>query len=207
MIKLLTARLELVAGTPALVEAEMRDRQRLSEILSARIPDNWPPSLNDKRTMNWCLHYFKKHPNNEGWVNWYFVLRNDDSGGRSVIGNGGFRGRPDAEGTVEIGYSILGAFQNLGYATEAVRALLEWAFSHAEIQRIFAETYPKLKKSIRVLEKNGFSLVGAGSAPGIIRYQAHPRPMEPSNCSNGFADPEPDRDAFRESESGSECKS
>ncbi len=62
----------------------------------------------------------------------------------------------------------------MGYATEAVAALLEWAFSHSEVKRIIAETYPTLTESIGVMEKNGFRFIGGGSGPGIIRYERIP---------------------------------
>jgi RimJ/RimL family protein N-acetyltransferase len=165
-----TNRLDLIAGTPALVEAELHEPRRFAELLQADIPANWPPPLNTSETMEWCLRHFKKHPGSPGWVNWYFVLRNDGTGHRIVIGNGGFRGKADATGSVEVGYSILEQFQKLGYASEAVRGLLVWAFAHPQIHSIVAETYPHLKASIRVLEKNGFALAGKGSEPEAIRY-------------------------------------
>ena len=46
---------------------------------------------------------------------------------RSVIGSAGFKGPPDAEGTVEIAYGLVPAYQGRGYATEAARALVSFA--------------------------------------------------------------------------------
>ena len=58
------------------------------------------------------------------------------------------------------GYGISEAYQNNGYATEAVKAVLEWAFSHPEVIAIEAETESENAASIRVLEKCGFALNG-----------------------------------------------
>ena len=74
-----------------------------------------------------------------------------------LIGNGGFKGKFVAAGTCEVGYSVMESHQCNGYATEVVRALVEWAFSHPEIDRVVAHTLPELTPSIRVLEKNGFT--------------------------------------------------
>jgi ribosomal-protein-alanine N-acetyltransferase len=170
-----TARLLLVAGTPELVTAELHHRKDFGERLQAEIPTNWPPPLNDEQSMKWCLRYFAAHQQSEGWVNWYFVLRNQDGTGPTAIGNGGFRGKPTADGTVELGYSILPQFQNFGYATEAVDGLIGWAFSHSQVKRLIAETYPTIPKSIRVLEKNGFRFRGSGSDAGTLRYERLPQ--------------------------------
>jgi RimJ/RimL family protein N-acetyltransferase len=64
--------------------------------------------------------------------------------------------------------------QLLGYATEAVRALLSWAFQHPAVQRVVADTLPGLTPSIRVMEKSGFAFVGDGPVEDgmrTIRYE------------------------------------
>ena len=54
---------------------------------------------------------------------------------------------------------------------EAVRALVEWAFSHAEVKRVTAQTLPELRPSIRVLEKCGFRFTGPGMEEGAIGFE------------------------------------
>ena len=54
--------------------------------------------------------------------------------------------------------------------TEAVARLITWAFSHQNVVEVAAETLPHLKRSIRVMEKNGFVFRGPGSEHGVIRY-------------------------------------
>jgi RimJ/RimL family protein N-acetyltransferase len=43
-----------------------------------------------------------------------------------------------------------------GYATEAARALLQWAFATLDLNRVQAETDTRNAASARVLEKLGF---------------------------------------------------
>lgn len=163
-----TSRLELQAGTAEMVRAEADDPQRLAQAINARVPSEWPPPFNDEESMRFLLRFFAENPDAVGWGHWYFILK--EVGDRVVIGNGGFKGTPDQTGHVEIGYSLLPQYQGKGYGTEAVRGLLSWAFSHPEITGIIAETFPELKPSIRVLEKNRFVNVGKGSEQGTLRF-------------------------------------
>jgi len=60
--------------------------------------------------------------------------------------------------TLMIGYSINSTYQRMGYMSEAVRALIQYAFSQG-IDIILACTDPLNEKSIHFLRKLGFSLV------------------------------------------------
>ena len=66
-----------------------------------------------------------------------------------------------ADGIAEIGYGISEKYQNNGYATEAVKAVLDWAFAHPDIAVVEAETDSGNTASKRVLEKCGFALNGS----------------------------------------------
>ena len=162
-----TQRLELVAATVELARAEMDDVPALARLLGASVAAEWPPPLNDRDSQAWTLRYLEQHPTAVGWCMWYFVLRAD----RSAVGVGGFKGLPATDGTVEVGYSVLEAHQRRGYASEAVEALVGWAFGHPEVTRVIAETYPELVASVGVLEKTGFRCIGAGSEERVIRFE------------------------------------
>ncbi len=169
-LRLLTDRLELIAATRETIGAEMTDLETFARFLNVETPKIWPPPLNDENSMKWFAQFLEAHPNGVGWGMWYFILKSAASTKR-VIGNGGFKGLPRDDGTVEVGYSVLEEHQRSGYASEAVAALVGWAFTHPEVTRVIAETYPHLRPSIRVLEKNGFTLIGDGSEPGVIRFE------------------------------------
>jgi RimJ/RimL family protein N-acetyltransferase len=91
-------------------------------------------------------------------------------GQAQLVGICGFKGRPDSSGSTEIGYSIIDRFRNKGLASEAVERLVRWAFSHQTVHEVSAETLPHLQSSIRVMKKNGFEFIGAGSELGVVRY-------------------------------------
>ncbi|MBD6619339.1 GNAT family N-acetyltransferase [Komarekiella sp. 'clone 1'] len=170
-IKLTTKNLELIASTLEIAQVEISDKSKFSELLNALVPSTWPPEFNDDETMSFFLHKLQEAPEQSGWWCWYFVLNDVVTDARTLIGNGGFKGKPTFDGTVEIGYSVLQEFQNLGYGTEAIEALVSWAFDHPEVRQVIAETLPELKASQRVLEKSQFTYVGQGSEEGIIRYE------------------------------------
>ena len=109
-------------------------------------------------------------PAKMGWYFWYIILPAMSPERPVVVGICGFKGRPKRNGTVEIGYSVLHQHRKHGYASEAVRRLVRWAFDQGGVRRVIAETFPDLKASIRVMEKNGFLLDGPGSEEGVVRY-------------------------------------
>ena len=84
------------------------------------------------------------------------------------MASGGFKGPPQ-DGTVEIGYSVLPQFQGRGYATEMVRALIDWAFAQPGVLRIVAETTENNVASMRLLHRLGFAHTEPAVEPGHIR--------------------------------------
>jgi ribosomal-protein-alanine N-acetyltransferase len=87
----------------------------------------------------------------------------------AVIGDAGFLGAPGADGTVEIGYSIVPAWRGCGYATEAVVALVEWALAQPRVEAVVAECDSDNVPSIRILEHAGFARTR--EAHGRLRWR------------------------------------
>jgi [ribosomal protein S5]-alanine N-acetyltransferase len=79
---------------------------------------------------------------------------------RCIIGNAAFKGPPDDEGVVEVGYGIVPQFQGRGYASAATQALLEFATADQSVRIVRAHTLPERSASTRVLEKCGFEFIG-----------------------------------------------
>jgi [ribosomal protein S5]-alanine N-acetyltransferase len=111
--------------------------------------------VSDEVSADWLAELRKLgHP--DPWV-LGFALLHRDSG--SVIGSAGFKGPPDADGVVEVAYGIVPAFQGFGYATEATRALVTFAFANVVVKRVRAHTLPAHSASTSVLTKCGFTRV------------------------------------------------
>jgi RimJ/RimL family protein N-acetyltransferase len=167
-LRLFTDRLELVAATMELAGAEINDVSRLATLLNVARPAMWPPPLNDEHSQRAFLASLERS-NEAGWNLWYCLRRQP----RELVGNAGFKGNP-RDGVAEVGYSMLEAHQRQGYCTEAVRALLGWAFQHPRMRMVVAHTLPGLTPSIRVMEKCGFVFAGSGPIEdglATIRYE------------------------------------
>ena len=79
---------------------------------------------------------------------WLIVISAEHVG----AGLAGFKGVPDADGSTEVGYGIAPSYQNQGYMTEAVKALVDWAFTHPYCRVVTATTVTN-PASRRLLEK------------------------------------------------------
>ncbi|NRB72484.1 MAG: GNAT family N-acetyltransferase [Xanthomonadales bacterium] len=159
-------RLYLAAATEALIRADLEGPAALAAGLGVAPPEDWPPALHSRPVLEAVALQLRDRAE-MGWHVWYLVGREAHEG---LVGVAGFEGRPDADGSVELAYSVLPAFQNRGYASEAVARLVQWAFSHQQVNRVTAETLPHLANSIRVLQRNGFRAAGRGSEYGVVRY-------------------------------------
>lgn len=164
--RLFTRRLELIAATPELAQAAASSPAALGARLAAEVPRGWPPPLTADHQEEWA-RTLARDPTLTGWLQWYVVQVSP----AVLVGTIGFGGRPDEEGTVECGYSMVPAFERRGYASEALGGLIDWAFSNAEVRRIRAHTLAHLTGSIRVLVANGLSHVGSGRDPGTLRFE------------------------------------
>jgi RimJ/RimL family protein N-acetyltransferase/uncharacterized damage-inducible protein DinB len=161
-----TTHLLLIPADADLVRADLIGPAALSGALHHQVPASWPPEHYDVPAMEYSLALLEREPAAGAWT-FHYIIASD---GRAA-GISGFKGPPTADGTVEVGYSILPEYQRRGFATEAVSALVDQAFTAPGVFRIVAETLPSLLPSIRVLEKNGFRPVGPGAEPGVIRFE------------------------------------
>jgi ribosomal-protein-alanine N-acetyltransferase len=162
-----TPRLELIAETAELAITEFSGGRQLSAALDAEVPE-WPPEgIADAMAL--FAAQLQRDPALAGWLSWYWILVDPATGRRTLIGSGGFTS-PPVDGTVATGYSLLPDYRGKGYATEAVRALADWAFSHPAVLKIIAETLPDNEPSIRVLHRAGFRRARKASEPGHLRF-------------------------------------
>ncbi|HMQ63348.1 MAG TPA: GNAT family N-acetyltransferase [Flavilitoribacter sp.] len=68
-----------------------------------------------------------------------------------------FKGPPGEQGEIEVGYGTYPDFQNKGYMTEALGAVVNWAMHQPGVTAVLAETEKENLPSHRTLSKNGFT--------------------------------------------------
>lgn len=104
-------------------------------------------------------------PGQEEWgTEWEIALA---SGQR--IGGIGFKGAPDGEGIVEIGYGIDEAYRRKGCASEAVKGMVKWALEQKGVRCITAQTEIDNDISQKVLLNNGFVRDGYGEEGPLFK--------------------------------------
>ncbi len=89
------------------------------------------------------------------WLTYWLVVIREEQVGAGMVG---FKGFPDENGSTEIGYGLDPAYQGRGYMSEAIQALIDWAFTHPFCKVITASEVEN-PASRRLLERLGARLV------------------------------------------------
>lgn len=84
----------------------------------------------------------------------FVLVRHEDD---RAVGALGFHGAPDEEGRVEIGYDLAESARGNGYATEALRALSEWALARDDVHTLLATIDEANLPSQGVVTRAGFT--------------------------------------------------
>jgi RimJ/RimL family protein N-acetyltransferase len=152
-----TPRLRLVPFTPADLLTLVESPARFEDAFGLPMDDALHGFyVSDDVSPAW-IAVLRASPVATPWVHGFAIVQRERA---LVIGSAGFKGPPDAEGRVEIAYGIVPRFEGRGYATEAAAALVDFAFSHEEVRRVWAHTLPEENASARVLGKLGFARLG-----------------------------------------------
>lgn len=108
-----------------------------------------------------------------GWVQ--LSVEELESG--RLVGDVGLSPADEEPGVIKVGYTIAPAFQGRGYATEAVGALVAYAFDTLEADIVRAYASAQNAPSVRVAEKVGMRLVeryergGGADTWFVVRYE------------------------------------
>jgi ribosomal-protein-alanine N-acetyltransferase len=89
---------------------------------------------------------------------WFLVRKSD----RIVVGSADFKGLPNIDGEVEIGYGLGKEFEHNGYMTEAVKAMCRWVMEQEHVSHVIAETDIDGIASQGILERCGFKVYTHG---------------------------------------------
>lgn len=90
---------------------------------------------------------------------WMFGFSIQETATGEAIGMCGFKA-PPVGGMVEIAYGVFPPWEGKGYATEAAAAMIDAARASGQVRILRAHTAATPNASTRVLQKNGFQLLG-----------------------------------------------
>ncbi|WP_229212050.1 GNAT family N-acetyltransferase [Dyadobacter arcticus] len=144
--------MRLVPCDDTLYDAIRMGNNTLARVMGVNVPKKWTEF---RDTFTPSYHRWKAHPPLRDW--WvYLVIYLPDN---QLIGSCGYKGEPDANGMVEIGYEIMPTHRTIGLGTEAAKGLLDHAFTHNIVRKVSAHTLAEENASARILEKIGFAQI------------------------------------------------
>ncbi|MFE9533336.1 GNAT family N-acetyltransferase [Streptomyces sp. NPDC006691] len=108
---------------------------------------------------------FEQHPDWLGPYGHRLVIERDSG---LVVGSIGLFW-PPSEGVLEIGYGMVTSRRGRGYASEATRALADFALTAPEVHAVNADVELSNPASVRVLEKAGFHRWATGESLATFR--------------------------------------
>jgi len=164
-VELTTKRLRITALSLANFSLLLHNPGRM-EAASGPRPSPTPLDAHTHQAMQWLYDMAATHPEDHLWyTNWQISL----NAYNQAIGSACFKGAPNGNGEVELGYGIDAAHRNNGYMTEAVAALSAWALWQPGVRAVVAETDRDNPASQRVCQKCGMNR--SGETPGTFLWK------------------------------------
>jgi [ribosomal protein S5]-alanine N-acetyltransferase len=154
-----TNRLELVPLSSRFLDALLDGRRDDAEsAIGLAVPEGWPDEY-DRRFLQLRLDQARKDAAREEWMPLAIALE------RRIIGHIGFHGPPGVNGpkkpdALEVGYTVFEPFRRRGYATEAVRGILDWARAEHGVRHFVASVDPQNEPSLALVRRLGFRQTG-----------------------------------------------
>jgi [ribosomal protein S5]-alanine N-acetyltransferase len=148
-----TKNLRLISCDIEILKAAIERNEILARRINATIQDNWTEFGVD--ALKYSLDKLKKSEKENDWWT-YFAIHIEEN---KLIGSGGYKGKPTAEGKVELGYEIAPEYRNRGLATEMAEGLIDNALRDKSVKTIIAHTLGLENPSTKVLKKCGFQKV------------------------------------------------
>ena len=163
-----TKRLQLLALTAGQLRLYLVDPGRLEEALNLQ-PGLAPAGQALRRAIGLKLQDMAGLDERLlAWHTYWLVIVSERQTGAGLVG---FKGSPDENGQVELGYGIEPSDRSRGYATEAVGALVEWAYASPECLAVTARTQATNEVSMAVLRKVGFQPNGSENGQLLWRLK------------------------------------
>jgi RimJ/RimL family protein N-acetyltransferase len=135
-------------------EFALQDVEGLLAVLGDPVAmEFYPAALDRQGVEDWVARNMQRYQR-DGHGLWAMVLRGSDE----LIGDCGcIMQEVEGKNEIEVGYHVRRDLWGNGYATEAARTSMEYAFTSLGAARVISMIRPGNKQSRRVAEKNGLT--------------------------------------------------
>lgn len=151
----MTERLILIPMTYSMMSSLLKGSTSDIEKLGLLTNGKWPRE-DTMDILPTVLKGLREDDEPSGFDVWMIVRKED----MTIVGDAGFKGPPDEDGIVEVGYGFVEEERRKGYGFEAVNALVSWALSRDNVKAVKADCLLDNTGSIRILEKCGMHETG-----------------------------------------------
>lgn len=130
------------------------DEEALAAVLSDATAMRWYPApLTRKQVREWIQRQRERYPNGSGLMGMV-----EKQTGRLIGDCGTVWQEVDGRAELEVGYHVNRTHWNRGFATEAAKAMIEYAFDRPGVDHLISLIRPENVQSRRVAEKNGLTV-------------------------------------------------
>ena len=134
------------------------DSNRLFEIWSDPVVNKYMniEELNQEKHATEMIQLINELANENKAIRYTIIEKQTNE----IIGTCGFNEIDEKNGIAEIGYELDQMFWGKGYAPEAIKCLVQYAFAKLKLTEIIAKVNHENNNSIRALQKLGFTFKG-----------------------------------------------
>ncbi|HAQ38619.1 MAG TPA: GNAT family N-acetyltransferase [Saprospirales bacterium] len=148
-----TKNLKLIPCDAEILHSAIQGNEFIAHKLNVTVQDNWTEF--GIGPLQYSLDKLTESEDEKGWLTYFPIHKHDNR----LIGNGGYKGKPTTDGTVELGYEIAPSYRNLGLASEMTNGLIKNAFNDQRVKSIIAHTLREENPSTKILKKFGFEWI------------------------------------------------
>lgn len=155
-MKLETERLRLIPLSLRDLERSIVDKGQIEKEYGL-ISDESVLSTKMKVIYQKKIDKIKKNPKSYLYYTYWQIVNKSNN---KVMGTIGYKGIPNTDGKIEVGYGLTENHRGFGYMTEAFGKLIEWAFydTSTDVKSVLATTLKDNTQSQNVLRKIGMSI-------------------------------------------------
>lgn len=144
-----TERLSLLCCDKEILQALVDEDSAIAKLLQINVPAKWTEF--GAPAFKYALEKISADAEEETWWSYLPVYKKE----KMLIGSCGYKGKPDKNGMIEIGYEVAEAYRGRGFATEMARALIAYGIKDERVKTIQAHTLAEENASGKVLKNCG----------------------------------------------------